>query len=137
MENSWQISLNNINVFLAADKFAIPPLKSLAEHKFLDWGDANAHSPVIPKVARDVMAMIPGHETKFQDVVLAAIYMYIEKHVENPEILEVFTAFGDLGSLIIEMLVVNGRAKPMIKLDHIEDLAAAFSSIRSSEEPSQ
>jgi hypothetical protein len=100
----------------------------------MQWGAANANYPVIPKVARDVMTMMTGDETKFLEVIAATLYMHIDEHIENPEMLEVFTAFGLLGSLIIEMLVRLGRVKPMNKADHIERLAESFSSIRSGEE---
>jgi hypothetical protein len=48
--------------------------------------------------------------------------------------LDFFTAFGAMGSLIIEMLVKRGRVKRMVKFEHIEELAETFTSIRSSED---
>jgi hypothetical protein len=60
--------------------------------------------------------------------------MSFSQSCENPEMLDFFTAFGAMGSLIIEMLVKRGRVKRMVKFEHIEELAETFTSIRSSED---
>ncbi|OKP12661.1 hypothetical protein PENSUB_1754 [Penicillium subrubescens] len=130
-----EIVLNNMNVFLAAERFAIPPIKSLAELKSLEWVPQTPIPPWSPKSLETSWKKVAArHETKLQDVILAVIYMHIEEHVENPEMLDFFAAFGAMGSLIIEMLVKSGRVKSMVKPDSIGKLTAAFTSICSSED---
>lgn len=60
--------------------------------------------------------------------------MHVHEHVENPETLEFFAALGEMGSLLVKRLVKHDRVKPLNKPGHIEDPAASFRSLRSSEE---
>ncbi|KAJ5829146.1 BTB/POZ protein [Penicillium rubens] len=58
-----QAAFNNVEVFIAADKYGILPLKTLAAKKFSRWAAANCSSPVFYKVVERVMTACGVAET--------------------------------------------------------------------------
>ncbi|KAJ5617572.1 BTB/POZ protein [Penicillium hordei] len=106
-----EIPLNNIEVFITADKFGIEPLKSLATQKFSRWATANWNSLVFPDVAHEVMNSVPSHESSLREIIVDVISTHITDLIERPEILHLLDSFGCLGSLTIANLVQNGLVK--------------------------
>ncbi|CAI7658312.1 unnamed protein product [Penicillium glandicola] len=104
-----KIALNNMEVFIAADKFGIDPLKPLATQKFSQWATANWNSPVFPDVVQEVMTSVPSHELSLQGIIVDTISTHIFDLIVNPEFLHVLNTFGCLGSLVIAGLVQDGR----------------------------
>ncbi|KAJ5969415.1 BTB/POZ protein [Penicillium viridicatum] len=71
------IALNNMRVFIAADKFGIAPLQSSATQKFSKWAAENWNSPVFPEVIQEVMESVPSYESNLQEVVVDIICTHI------------------------------------------------------------
>ncbi|KAJ5964554.1 BTB/POZ protein [Penicillium vulpinum] len=104
-----KIALNNMEVFISADKFGIIPLKSLATQNFSRWATANWNSPVFPGVVREVMTSVPSHELSRRESIVEVLSAHIFDLIESPEMLDVLNSFGCLGSLIIAALVRKGQ----------------------------
>jgi hypothetical protein len=130
METSKAVALNNIRVFVAADKFGIDPLKSLATKKFAGWATANWNSSIFPKTVEEAMTLIPFHETRPQEVIAGIISAHIFEFIDEPAILHVLSSFGRLGSLVIVALVRNERVKPLNERDVLQELAQKLNSSR-------
>ncbi|OQD64155.1 hypothetical protein PENPOL_c008G09793 [Penicillium polonicum] len=106
-ESAKNIGLNNVRVFITADKFGIVSLQSLATQKFSKWAAENWKSPVFSEVIQEVMESVPSYESSLQEVVVDIIYTHIVNLIENPGIIEVLNSFGCLGSQVIARLVRN------------------------------
>jgi hypothetical protein len=130
METSKAVALNNIRVFVAADKFGIDPLKSLATKKFSGWATANWNSSIFPETVEEAMTLIPFHETSPQEVIAGIISTHIFEFIEEPAILHVLSSFGRLGSLVIVALVRDGRVKPLNQWDVLQGIAQKLNSSR-------
>lgn len=129
-EPADQAAFNNIEVFIAADKYGILPLKSLAAKKFSRWATANCSSPVFHKVVERVMTSVPSHETTLREVVADVISRHIFDLIEVPEIVDIFDSFGCLGSLVIKRLVSNELVKRPNENDIFQGLVQKINSSR-------
>lgn len=113
-----------MEVFIAADKFEIEPLKSLATQKFSRWATANWNSPIFPDVVHEVMTSVPSHESSLREIIVDVISTHITDLIERPEILHLLLhlldSFGCLGSLTIASLVRNGQLKHAKENDAFE-----------------
>ncbi|CAI7627463.1 unnamed protein product [Penicillium viridicatum] len=107
-ESANNIGLNNVRVFITADKFGIVSLQSLATQKFSKWAAENWNSPVFPEVIQEVMESVPSYESSLQEVVVDIICTHIFNLIENPGIIAVLNSFECLGSQVIARLVRNG-----------------------------
>lgn len=110
-EPANQSAFNDIQVFIAADKYAIIPLKALATSKFSRWANANCGSPVFHKVVEKVMTSVPSHETTLREVIADVLSRHIFDLIKDPEIVHILDSFGCLGSLLIMRLVSNEMVK--------------------------
>jgi hypothetical protein len=102
--------LNNIQVFIAADKFEIISLKSLATDKFSRWATANWNHPVFPEVMQEVMTSVPSHEADLRETIVDIMAAHVFDVIKIPKILQAMDSFG-LGSLVIAKLVINRQVK--------------------------
>ncbi|KAJ6099433.1 BTB/POZ protein [Penicillium canescens] len=116
IETSKAVALNNIRVFVAADKFGINPLKSLATEKFSRWATANWNSYIFLETASG------GH--------WGIISAHIFEFIDEPAILHVLSSFGCLGSLVIVELVRDERVKPLNERDVLQGFAQKLNSRR-------
>lgn len=62
---SPSIAYNDLRVYVAADKFGIEPLKTLAKQRFITWANSNWSSAAFPAVVREVFASIPVQSQVF------------------------------------------------------------------------
>ncbi|KAJ5796815.1 BTB/POZ protein [Penicillium psychrosexuale] len=99
-----QSAFNNIEVFIAADKYGIIPLKTLATSKFSRWANTSCGSPVFPEVIKKVMTSVPSHETTLCEVIADIFSRHIFDLIKDPEIVHTLDSFGYLGSLVIARL---------------------------------
>ncbi|KAF3399874.1 hypothetical protein F1880_008443 [Penicillium rolfsii] len=91
-EPANEAAFNNIEVFIAADKYAILLLKTLATLKFSRWANTNCSSPIFHEVVQKVMT-------------------HVFDLIKDPEIVHNLDSFGCLGSLVIARLVSNEMVK--------------------------
>ncbi|KAJ5412946.1 BTB/POZ protein [Penicillium sp. CMV-2018d] len=122
-ESAKNIALNNMRVFITADKFGIVSLQSLATQKFSKWAAENWKSPVFPEVIQEVMESVPSYESSLQEVVVDIIYTHIVNLIEDTGIIEVLNSFGCLGSQVIARLVRNGWLRHPGEYNIFEGLA--------------
>ncbi|KAE8322566.1 BTB/POZ protein [Aspergillus sergii] len=110
-ESAHQAAFNNIEVFIAADKYGIIPLKALAASKFSRWVNKNSSSPAFHKIIERVMTSVPPHESTLQEVIADVMSRHIFEQTQDPEIVHILGSFGSLGSLIIAKLISNELVK--------------------------
>lgn len=68
-EHRKAFACNNLNVYLAADKFSIFPLKQLASYKLSAWFENYWMTSLFPKVALDIMAFPLRDSSLLNDLV--------------------------------------------------------------------
>ncbi|OJJ42308.1 hypothetical protein ASPZODRAFT_125791, partial [Penicilliopsis zonata CBS 506.65] len=100
-----------IQVYIAADKFGILPLKTLAADKFSEWAASNWQSPVFAEVVADVMTLIPPHDTGLRDIVARTIAENTYQLMRQDEILRLLERFGGLGMSVLATLASRGMVK--------------------------
>lgn len=96
---------NHVRVYVAADKFGIPSLKVLAAKRFGEWCERNWESKDFHHVLERSMAMIPLHDTSFQENIAGALADNIVKLVRNGAISQFVESHGKIGWAIISNLV--------------------------------
>lgn len=129
-EPANQPAFNNIKVFIAADKYAITPLKSLATSKFSRWANTNWGSHVFHEVLKKVMTSVPPHETTLREVLADVFSRHIFDLMKDPEIVHILDSFGCLGSLVITKLVSNEMVKRPDESDIFQGLVRKINSSR-------
>ncbi|KAJ9493181.1 hypothetical protein VN97_g72 [Penicillium thymicola] len=94
-ESTKNIALNNMRVFITANKFGIDSLQSSATQKFSRWAAKNWNSPVLvfPEVIQEVVASVPSYESSLQEVILDIIVPY---SLFYHRLLEVRSSFLDV-----------------------------------------
>ncbi|OKP13735.1 hypothetical protein PENSUB_578 [Penicillium subrubescens] len=125
-----QSAFTNIEVFIAADKYGIIPLKTLATLKFSRWANTSCGSPVFDEVIEKVMTSVPSHEPTLQEVIADVFCRHILDLIEDPEIVHTLDSFGYLGSLVIARLVGTGMVKRPNESDIFQGLVQKINSSR-------
>ncbi|KAA8642915.1 BTB/POZ domain-containing protein [Aspergillus tanneri] len=95
---------NNLHVYIAADKFGIEPLKTLARDRLANWMRRNWNEEVFAQVVRDVLQSSPPHEKEFRDIVIGVIIDNIQI-VKQERVMALVGEFGFLGSAVVKELV--------------------------------
>jgi len=129
-DSANQAAFNNIEVFIAADKYGILPLKTLATLKFTRWVNTNFSSPMFHQVVEKVMTSVPSHETIFRGVIADIISKHVFEFINDPEIVHILDSFGCLGSLVIARLVNNDLVKRPNENDIFRELVQKINSAR-------
>lgn len=129
-EAANQVAFNNIEVFIAADKYAVLPLKTLATLKFSRWANTNYSSPMFHEVVQKVMTSVPPHESALREVIADIITSHIFDLIEIPEIVRNLDSFGRLGSLVITRLISNEMVKRPNEYDVLRALVQKINSSR-------
>lgn len=129
-EPANQSAFNNIKIFIAADKYAITPLKSLATSKFSRWANANWGSPVFHEVLEKVMTSVPPHEITLREVLADVFSRHVFDLMKDPEIVHILDSFGCLGSLVISKLISNEMVKRPDESDIFQGLVRKIHSSR-------
>ncbi|KAE8369203.1 BTB/POZ protein [Aspergillus caelatus] len=129
-ESANQAAFNNIEVFIAADKYGIIPLKTLATSKFSQWANANVSSPKFHEVVEFVMTSVPSHESTLREVIADVISRHIFDQIQVPEIVQILDSFGCLGSLIIRKLISNELVRRPNEYDIFGGLIQKINSAR-------
>ncbi|KOS48738.1 hypothetical protein ACN38_g215 [Penicillium nordicum] len=130
-ESTKNISLNNMRVFITADKFGIDSLQSLATQKFSQWATKNWNSPVFPEVIQEVMASVPSYKSSLQEIIVDIIGTHVFDLIENPGIIEVLNSFGCLGSQVIARSIRNGQLRHPNEDNIFKEFTQKISSCRS------
>lgn len=120
-EAASQAAFNNIEVFIAADKYALATLK------FSRWANTNYSSPMFHEVVQKVMTSVPPHESALLEVIADIITSHIFDLIKIPEIVH---NFGCLGSLVITRLVSKEMAKRPNEYDVLRALVQKINSSR-------
>lgn len=81
--------LDNLGVFIAADKFDIAPLKQLARTRLINWIDENAQR--LPFVVPEIWVTLPPLETELRDAIIKAISCYAQEFLNNDESIAILT----------------------------------------------
>lgn len=139
--NPKEIALNNVEVFFAADKFGIGPLKFLATRKFQQCLDKHWYSAIFPEVIRESIEMTPSHLQDLKVVMAKVIPEHILDLIKNQtssflmiqgtdDILGVLDSFGCLGSLVILHLISSKRVKGPDEDDRLQTLVQKLNSTK-------
>ncbi|EFR02111.1 hypothetical protein MGYG_05113 [Nannizzia gypsea CBS 118893] len=102
---------NNVRVYVAADKFGIPLLKTLAAKNFTRWVETNWKSTEFPTVVEEVMATVPPHDLTLRNILADIISKNLKWFAVRPDFLAIIENFGGLGSAVIFKLVDSGLVK--------------------------
>ncbi|RWQ98033.1 hypothetical protein C8Q69DRAFT_516927 [Paecilomyces variotii] len=109
VEDKRAIAYNNIRVYIAADKYGIAPLKSLAGKQFASWTSSNWNSEAFDDIVQEVMTYVPPHDLHLRDVVIETISKNIISLVKKGSIFQLMDTHGSLGSAVIAKLVQSDR----------------------------
>ncbi|KAJ9300729.1 hypothetical protein DTO271G3_1893 [Paecilomyces variotii] len=109
VEDKRSIAYNHIRVYVAADKYDIAPLKSLAGKLFASWTSSNWKSEAFYDAVREVMACVPPHDLHLRDVVVDTISENIISLAKQKSIFQLMDTHGSLGSAVIAKLVQSDR----------------------------
>jgi hypothetical protein len=101
---------DNLQVYPAADKFGIFPLKSLAAERFASRMNRMTPEELagFPKIARKVMASTSPHDYGLRSIVADTIAKNLHVLVKQ-DIIRVIDDFPGLGSAVLVKLVESGR----------------------------
>ncbi|CAG7965196.1 unnamed protein product [Penicillium nalgiovense] len=98
-KGSHAVLLDNLGVFIAADKFDIAPLKQLARTRLINWIDENAQR--LPFVVPEIWVTLPPLETELRDAIIKAISYHAQEFLNNDESIAILT---DLPAIAIAVL---------------------------------
>ncbi|KAJ5991369.1 hypothetical protein N7522_011576 [Penicillium canescens] len=94
---------NNLRVFMAADKFDISPLKSLARTRLLNWIDKNAKS--LPLVLQQIWITIPPLETELRDAIIKAISRHTQEFLTHDDSIVIMKDIPDIAIGVLRKVV--------------------------------
>jgi hypothetical protein len=117
LENPKEIALNNVGVFVAADKFGISSLTSLATHKFRQHLDARWKSPLFSQIIRESIELLPAHEHDLEEVMAEVISEHLLDLVKHRGNLCLLDSFG---TRVILRLVSSGSIKRPFEDDQLQ-----------------
>jgi hypothetical protein len=100
---------NNLQVYLAADKFGILRLKSLATKRFASWVSRNWRSTGFLEIVQVVTISTPPHDPGLRRIVVDAISENFGILVKEGDIMRVLEDYESLGSAVLVKLVQSGR----------------------------
>lgn len=102
------VIFNNIDVYIAADKFGIDMLYALAASRICTWLSANTTSGSFLDAAQKVMSSTPPHDPTLTDHLAKLITENLSFFTKNQEFFPLLNEFGALGSNIIaQMHTIN------------------------------
>ncbi|PYH79082.1 hypothetical protein BO82DRAFT_147020 [Aspergillus uvarum CBS 121591] len=110
-KDSQAVLWNNLDVFMAADKFDIAPLKQLARTRLLNWINKNANR--LPFIVREIWVTLPPLETELRDAIVKAISCHAEEFLNNDESVAILT---DLPAIAIAVLKEKVNENVLLKL---------------------
>lgn len=90
-----KIARKHLGGYLAADKFCIFPLRTLASRRIADWAKSNWALECFPDIAQDVWCNTPPHENELRNAIIEVVSSNIQHFltkdnannvlIENPE----------------------------------------------------
>ncbi|CAI7669911.1 unnamed protein product [Penicillium pancosmium] len=95
------VIFNNIDVYIAADKFGIDMLYALAASRICTWLSANTTSESFLDAAQKVMSSTPPHDPTLTDHLAQLMTGKLSIFAKNQEFFPLLNEFGALGSNII------------------------------------
>jgi hypothetical protein len=95
--------LNNLGVFMAADKFGILSLKVLASSRISDWIDKNAKK--FPLTVQEIWSTIPPLETDLREAMIKSISCDAQEFLTYDESMLLFTDFPDITIAVLRKIV--------------------------------
>lgn len=105
------IAFNNLDVYIAADKFDIIPLKTLAAKRMALWMKVQWQSAAFLDMVQRVMESVPPHDLDLRNIVAKIISENIHALVQQTELYPLLEAFGGVGSSIIANLLEQNLIK--------------------------
>ncbi|KAE8374930.1 hypothetical protein BDV26DRAFT_295532 [Aspergillus bertholletiae] len=101
---------NNFEVFLAADKFDIPSLKTLAKTRLIDWIEKNPEK--LSQIVRDIWVNIPPFETELKNAIINAISYNADTFLKHDEGIKILSDLPELTIAVLKETVdENTRLK--------------------------
>jgi hypothetical protein len=94
---------NNLGVFMAADKFDISCLKTLARSRIMNWIDKNAKR--FPLIVREIWITIPPLETELRDAIIKSISCNAPEFLACDESMVVMTDIPDVTISVLKIIV--------------------------------
>lgn len=68
-------------------------------------------SPAFHKVVERIMTSAPSHESTLREIIADVISRHIFEQIQDPEIVHILDSFGNLGTLVIAILIRNELVK--------------------------
>jgi hypothetical protein len=106
---------NNLEVFIAADKFDILPLKDLARSRVIKWIEENASKS--PLLIEKIWTTVPPHEILLRDAITKSISSDAHGFLTHDESMGVMQNSPDITiSILKKLAAVNYSMKVNIDL---------------------
>lgn len=111
IDTTRAIGSNHVQVYIAADKFGIANLKSLARDKFAKWANANWASPTFVEILQEVIISMPPHDLGLRNVIADVISKHVIALVSKGTMLQLTEASGNIWSEVINRLVSSNMVR--------------------------
>jgi hypothetical protein len=125
--NPKKIALSNVEVLIAAGKFGIAPLKSLATRKFHQCLDAHWNSAGFPEIIRESMGLSPSHLQDLTLVIARVIAEHILDLIHHPAIVWFLDSFG---SHVVSLLISSEWIQRPDEEDQFQKLVRQWKNCR-------
>ena len=99
---------NDLDVYVAADKFRIEPLKTLAAKRILSWGTdyyKKSQTIEILRYAASKINQVPSMAHELHEALAEVTAMYLLDLKNHPEFSDIMRSSGSLASYVISKLV--------------------------------
>lgn len=101
---------NNFAVFMAGDKFDMPPLRALARSRIISWIDKWATGS--PSIVQEIWKTIPPHETELQEAIIKVLSRDAQKFLALDESAVIMTDIPEITIAVLRKVVeVNSSLK--------------------------
>ncbi|EGD96081.1 hypothetical protein TESG_03541 [Trichophyton tonsurans CBS 112818] len=103
--------LNNVRVYVAADKFGIPLLQTLAAKKFTRWANNTWDSMRFLPDIEEILTITPPHDRTLREILADVISKNLNWFASRKDFRAVIENSGSLGSAVLFKLVNSGLVK--------------------------
>ncbi|KAI9367463.1 BTB/POZ protein [Aspergillus egyptiacus] len=121
---------NHIQVYLAADKFGIPALKTLSAERLKAWANKNWQSPAFLQAIQDIRAVAPAHDSQLKDILVDVVAGNINPLIANGAIISVLGDSESLATAVLAQLSQSGRILPLDGGSDVDRLVKKVNSVR-------
>lgn len=106
-------------VYVAADKFGIPPLKKFAANRFQEWCAESWECQVFPITLEHALAIMPPHDTLFQETIVRAICTDAPRILEDDAMTRFLESHGKIASGVLSQLVQDDKIRGGTQVQYI------------------